>query len=73
MSPYSRDEELDSLVGCIAAIAPDTLLVLQPVTPSGPVREAPTAGQLLTWLRRCRGRLPDVRVIPQTHKSLGVL
>jgi 7-carboxy-7-deazaguanine synthase len=73
VTPATRDTELDTVVERVAAIAPETLLVLQPVTPSGTVREAPSARQLLLWLRRCQRSLPNVRVIPQTHKALGVL
>ncbi len=73
VTPSTKDDELDTVVERIARVAPETPLILQPVTPSGPVREAPSARQLLAWLRSCRRRLPDVRVIPQTHKSLGVL
>jgi organic radical activating enzyme len=73
VTPDTRDEELDAACARIAAIAPATPLILQPVTPVGRVRETPSAARLLAWLRRCRAQLPDVRVIPQTHKSLGVM
>jgi pyruvate-formate lyase-activating enzyme len=73
LTPSTRDDELDRVCDGIARIDPDTPLILQPVTPSGPVREAPSAGAMLRWLRRSRERLPDVRVIPQTHKQVGVL
>ena len=73
VTPATREEELEIVCDRIAARAPTTPLILQPVTPSGPVRSAPSAEEMLRWLRFCRDRLPDVRVIPQTHKSLGVL
>jgi organic radical activating enzyme len=73
LTPASRDEELDSVCRAIERIDASTPLVLQPVTPSGPVRAAPTAAELLRWLRRCRETLRDVRVIPQTHKAIGAL
>lgn len=73
VTPASRDEELAEVCERIAARAPATPLVLQPVTPFATVREAPSAARLLALLKHCRERLPDVRVIPQTHKSLGVL
>jgi organic radical activating enzyme len=73
LTPATEDAELDVACARIGAIAPQTPLVLQPVTPSGPVREAPSAARVLACLRRCQERLGDVRVIPQTHKQLGVL
>jgi organic radical activating enzyme len=73
VTPATRDEELATVCSRIAARAPRTTLILQPVTPSGTVRSAPSAEDMLHWLRFCRDRLQDVRVIPQTHKSLGVL
>ena len=69
----TREEELATVCTRVAARAARTPLILQPVTPSGTVRSAPSAEEMLQWLRFCRDRLPDVRVIPQTHKSLGVL
>jgi organic radical activating enzyme len=73
VTPASSDDELRELCGAIARCQLDTTLVLQPVTPVGRVRETPAAAQLMTWLKLCREQLPDVRVIPQTHKTLGVL
>jgi len=73
VTPATREEEVETVCARIAARAPATPLVLQPVTPSGAVRSAPSAGAMLGWLRFCRDRLADVRLIPQTHKSLGVL
>ena len=39
---------------------------------NGPVRQVPSAGQLLAWQARLEASLKDVRVIPQTHPGLGV-
>lgn len=45
-------------------------VILQPVTPFASVREAPRAEELLAQQARLQKEfgLPDVRVIPQTHK-----
>jgi hypothetical protein len=51
----------------IAAVDPEVLLVLQPVTPFGRVRERPSAERMLALARRLGRSLRDVRVIPQTH------
>jgi organic radical activating enzyme len=67
----SQDAEIDEAVARIAGVDSKLALVLQPVTPFGPVREAPSAGRLLELLARVSRSLPDVRLIPQTHKLLG--
>lgn len=69
----TRDDELDEVCRRIARLDNKIPLVLQPVTPCGSVRETPSAGELLAWLRRCHQTLADVRLIPQTHKTLGAL
>lgn len=67
----TRDEEVLEAATRIARVAPQTPLVLQPVTPFGPVRERPRAERLLTLQARAAERLPDVRLIPQTHPLYG--
>jgi organic radical activating enzyme len=72
VTPATRDEELDALAQHLAAVDPAVPLVIQPVTPRGPVKESPPAAQLLAWQARLERQLRDVRVIPQTHPGLGV-
>jgi len=67
------DAELEEVCLRIARVDPKVPLVLQPVSPHGPVRQTPDAARLLAWLRACRARLEDVRLIPQTHKLVGAL
>jgi organic radical activating enzyme len=67
----SADDEVLEAVRRIARVAPDTPLVLQPVTPFGPVRERPPAARLLALCARASEWLADVRVIPQTHPIYG--
>ena len=62
----------ETAVAHIAAVDPGVTLILQPVTPFGPVRETPSAERLLAVFRRVSRMLPDVRLIPQTHKLIGV-
>ncbi len=71
VTPASRDEELDEMARRIAGVDPGVLLVVQPVTPTGPVEAAPTAERLLALLARLSRTLERVRLIPQTHKLLG--
>jgi len=72
VTPATTDVELDELASHLAGVDPAIPLVLQPVTPHGPVRQSPTPERLLAWQARLERSLRDVRVIPQTHKSLGV-
>lgn len=69
VTPNTQDGELEAVCEAIAAVARDTTLVLQPVTPFAKVRERPSAQRILGWQRCCAQRLSDVRVIPQTHRS----
>jgi organic radical activating enzyme len=73
VTPASGDDELDAMAERIAKVDPRVTLVLQPVTPFGPVREAPGAGRLLGLAARLSRSLCDVRVVPQTHKLIGAL
>jgi len=67
----TRDDEVLEAARCIARVAKDTLLVLQPVTPRGPVTERPGAAQMLRLTAAAEAILPKVRVIPQTHPIYG--
>jgi hypothetical protein len=72
ITPATRPQELEDMVDAIASVDASTPLILQPVTPFGPVRQAPAADALLCTLRRLRRRLASVRLIPQTHAQLGI-
>lgn len=69
----STDEEILESARVIADVWPETLLVLQPVTPFGPITESPGIGRLLELQRIALGIIPKVRIIPQMHKLLGAL
>jgi pyruvate-formate lyase-activating enzyme len=71
VTPSSRDEEIDEACRRIASVSRAPLLVLQPVTPALHVRERPSAERMLALQARVARVLPDVRVIPQTHKLYG--
>jgi organic radical activating enzyme len=73
ITPASADDEIDEVISRVEASAPDATLVIQPVTPFGAVREAPSAERLLALCARISSRLAKVRVIPQTHKIYGAL
>jgi organic radical activating enzyme len=73
ITPASEDAEIDEALARIARTHPAACLVLQPVTPFAAVKERPSAARMLALERRASERLADVRVIPQTHKLVGVL
>lgn len=55
----------------VAQNAPETPFFLQPITsPDGNLEMTP--GLLVTFFQTARRHLPDVRVLPQTHKMLGI-
>lgn len=65
--------ELDEAAKIVAAVDEKIPLVIQPVTPHGPVKHRPEAGQLLAFYTAAKRHLKNVRVIPQVHKQLGLL
>lgn len=73
VSADTAPADLEAACSLIRDVAPQTPFILQPMTPFGEARRAPTPAQLLDWQAFCLGRLPDVRVIPQTHKMMGHL
>ncbi|MCH2185755.1 7-carboxy-7-deazaguanine synthase QueE [Myxococcota bacterium] len=72
LSDRSTDSDLEEVCRAIEDVAPETPLILQPVTPAGGVRSQLDASVALNWLRLARDRLRDVRMIPQTHPLIGV-
>jgi organic radical activating enzyme len=68
----SKMKELDDAVKLIAEVDDGIPLVLQPVTPHGPVKHPPGAETILAFQTAARRRLKRVLVIPQVHKILGV-
>lgn len=69
----STDEEIEESARIVAEVWPEAPLILQPVTPFGPVKDAPTPAQMLQFQLVAQRITPRVRIIPQTHKLLGAL
>ena len=65
-------EYVERAARMVAEIAPETLFVLQPVTPYGGCT-APTPARLLELQRIALRHISDVRVIPQTHRMMDLL
>jgi hypothetical protein len=60
-------------VAIIAGVDPGIPLVLQPVTPCGSEKERVGPQRLIALHARAARHLADVRVIPQTHKTMALL
>ncbi|MFU8766216.1 MAG: 7-carboxy-7-deazaguanine synthase QueE [Candidatus Methanoperedens sp.] len=70
--PETTIRSISPAVEGIASIDREIMLVLQPVTASGDKKGVPPA--VITGLMDFAGKkLKDVRVIPQTHKLVGLL
>ncbi|WP_294158997.1 7-carboxy-7-deazaguanine synthase QueE [uncultured Selenomonas sp.] len=66
------DEEFIRAVSLLESVAPDALLILQPVTPCGGVAACPPE-RVLAMQAEAMRHVRDARVIPQTHKFIGQL
>jgi 7-carboxy-7-deazaguanine synthase len=73
VSAETAESDLVEACRVLVDVAPDTPLILQPMTPFREARNAPTAVQLLEWQALCLRHLRDVRVVPQAHKMMGQL
>lgn len=72
VSSSTTDDEVLAAGRMIGEIAPETTLIIQPVTPVGGVT-APLPEQVLRWQEEAKMLLPRVRVIPQCHKFMDQL
>jgi organic radical activating enzyme len=66
-------DEYDRLIGIIAAVAPQTPVILQPLSGENGEDRAAEGLTLLSRLQRRALRvLPDVRIVPRLHKILNI-
>lgn len=66
-------EFMEAIKGIKKAGGKDTLVVIQPMTKAEKTDAVPNGEELLRWQDKVSNVLPNVRVIPQTHKMLEVL
>lgn len=66
-------ELMEAVKGIKKAGGEDTIVILQPMSKTERTDAIPTGQQLLRWQDKVLGVLPNVRVIPQTHKMIEVL
>jgi 7-carboxy-7-deazaguanine synthase len=68
----SKVKEIDEAVSLIAEVDDKIPLVLQPVTPHGPIKHRPNPDQMIAFHNVAKRKLKIVKVIPQVHKVLGL-
>lgn len=73
VGPDTPRDELLAACDVVASVDRATPVVLQPVTPYGPIKRAPAPGLMLALQAAAAAVLDDVRVIPQTHVFMGQL
>ncbi|QBG46337.1 7-carboxy-7-deazaguanine synthase QueE [Verrucomicrobia bacterium S94] len=66
-------ELIEAAKGIRKAGGEDTLVIIQPMTKSSRTDAVPSGAQLFRWQDKVASVLPNVRVIPQTHKMLEML
>lgn len=66
------DQSFEQALAELAPLRDKLLLVLQPVTPFGPVTRSVARADLERFLAMAHRRQFDVRVLPQVHKQLQV-
>lgn len=73
VSAETEEKDLIRGIELIASINRNIPFILQPATPFARFRSAPTLEQIAQWQALVGRNLPDVRVIPQVHKQMGIL
>jgi len=64
--------DLKKLVKTVESVAKNLPFVIQPVTPFGTIKRGASVAEIDRAFQFAKQALPDVRVIPQTHKYMGV-
>lgn len=72
-SETDEGELMQAVQGIQKAGGDDTLIVIQPMTKAAKTDAVPNGEQLLRWQEIAGRIMPNVRVIPQTHKMLKML
>ena len=66
-------ELMEAVKGIHKSGGRDTIVILQAMSETDRVSNIPSVQQLMRWQEKIAGVLPNVRVIPQTHKMMGML
>ncbi|MBV8884865.1 MAG: 7-carboxy-7-deazaguanine synthase QueE [Chroococcidiopsidaceae cyanobacterium CP_BM_RX_35] len=80
VSSLTEPTELERSAELVADVSPEIPLFLQPVTPLESAAQfapahilPPSSDQVLAWQAAMKRKLKRVRVVPQTHKTIGQL
>ena len=74
LSAETDDAELiEAVEGIKTAGGAETMVVIQPMTKASKTAAVPSGQQLFRWQELIGQILPNVRIIPQTHKMLEML
>ncbi len=69
----TEEEELEEALHCIREIDSGIAVILQPVSPTSDFKQELSLSKLSQFEKLSSGLCARLRVIPQTHKVLGVL
>ncbi len=72
LPPSPELTQVRRMAEVVASVSWDVPFIIQPVTPFGSILQPPSAGDILTAYEVVRSVLPDVRVIPQTHRMMNL-
>jgi 7-carboxy-7-deazaguanine synthase len=68
-----ESELMQAIQGIKRVGGKETLVILQPMTKAAKTDAVPNGAQLLRWQEMASRLVPNVRIIPQTHKMLEML
>jgi|SRR3989339_520131 len=68
----TKIKEIEEAASLVAKIDNNIPFILQPVTPHGPIKHRPGMEEILAFHNIASRQLKNVRVIPQTHKLMGI-
>lgn len=72
-SETDEGELIEAVKGIKKAGGDDTLVIIQPMSAAAKTDAVPSGEQLLRWQDKVAAILPNVRVVPQTHKMMEML
>lgn len=68
-----KDELLEAAEGIKNSSGKNTLVILQPISPTNKVSNIPSFNEVVKWQEALKTVLDNVRIIPQTHKIMEIL
>lgn len=72
ITPSTTESDLEKALQIVSEVDKNIPFVLQPVTPVNEIKQSVDIERLLQFQRLASGMLNNVRIIPQTHKIIGI-